>query len=325
MTNQSPKISVIVPVYNVEKYLTRCIDSILSQTFTDFELLLIDDGSTDNSGKICDDYSKNDVRIRVFHKENGGVSSARNLGLDNAKGEWITFCDSDDWIKIDFLAEFAKLASKGGDLLSQGFHSFMWKNIKDEDIFEDDNVYQNDSILPFLLKLYESTQLGYIWCKAFKKQIIDKHKIRFNTKYNWMEDLVFIMQYCRFIEIINNSSKCYYQYYFTAPGKNFGEQVLFDVNYDIYTSLLYLDKKNKFFPIIKDLFLEPFFLSIIFDNINNQKLRGNIDFFLNEFLNVFLSYKGVNKKMRLMKYFLISKNEKYIYWLFKLFRFVFKK
>ena len=94
--NTMPKISVIVPVYNAEKYLHRCIDSILAQTFTDFELLLINDGSKDDSGKICDEYAAKDVRVRVFHKENGGASSARNMGLENAKGEWITFVDSDD-------------------------------------------------------------------------------------------------------------------------------------------------------------------------------------------------------------------------------------
>ena len=88
-------VSIIVPVYNTEKFLHRCIDSILAQTYTDFELLLIDDGSKDSSGAICDEYAVKDARVRVFHKENGGVSSARNLGLDNAKGEWITFVDSD--------------------------------------------------------------------------------------------------------------------------------------------------------------------------------------------------------------------------------------
>ena len=91
-------ISVIVPIYNAEKHLQSCIDSILAQTFTDFELLLINDGSKDNSGSICDEYVIKDNRVRVFHKENGGVSSARNLGLDNAIGEWVTFVDSDDWI-----------------------------------------------------------------------------------------------------------------------------------------------------------------------------------------------------------------------------------
>ncbi|MDE5714476.1 MAG: glycosyltransferase, partial [Muribaculaceae bacterium] len=94
-----PKISIIVPVYNTEKYLNRCVDSILAQTFTDFELLLIDDGSRDRSGVICDEYVANDPRVRVFHKPNGGVSSARNVGLDNARGEWVMFVDADDEIR----------------------------------------------------------------------------------------------------------------------------------------------------------------------------------------------------------------------------------
>ena len=91
-----PKISVIVPVYNAEKYLYNCINSILTQTFTDFELLLINDGSKDKSGEICEEYVAKDSRIRVFHKENGGVSSARNLGLREALGEYVVFIDADD-------------------------------------------------------------------------------------------------------------------------------------------------------------------------------------------------------------------------------------
>ncbi len=102
----SPLISIIVPVYNAEKTLNRCVDSILQQTFTDWELLLINDGSKDLSGEICDQYGAKDKRIRVFHKENGGVSSARNVGLDNAKGEWITFVDSDDLFMIIYLMQF---------------------------------------------------------------------------------------------------------------------------------------------------------------------------------------------------------------------------
>ena len=99
----TPKISVIVPVYNVEQYLPRCIESILAQTYNDFELLLINDGSSDNSGNICDEYAKNNSRVRVFHKENGGVSSARNMGLDNAQGEYVVFVDSDDFIRNKYL------------------------------------------------------------------------------------------------------------------------------------------------------------------------------------------------------------------------------
>ena len=93
-----PKISVIVPVYKAEKYVGECIESILSQTYTDFELLLVDDGSPDKSGEICDYYAGKDPRIIVYHKENGGVSSARNYGIEHAVGEWICFVDSDDTI-----------------------------------------------------------------------------------------------------------------------------------------------------------------------------------------------------------------------------------
>ena len=99
-----PHISIIVPIYKVEAYLRRCVDSLLAQTFTDFEILLIDDGSPDRSGEICDEYAAKDPRIRVFHKENGGVSSARNLGLDHARGEWVTFVDADDMIQPGFLS-----------------------------------------------------------------------------------------------------------------------------------------------------------------------------------------------------------------------------
>ena len=100
---ETPQISIVVPVYNVEKYLERCIDSILAQTFTDFELLLINDGSKDSSGLICDKYTEKDSRIRVFHKENEGVSRARNLGISNARGRWLCFIDSDDWVDKEYL------------------------------------------------------------------------------------------------------------------------------------------------------------------------------------------------------------------------------
>lgn len=102
-----PLISVIVPVYKVEPYLARCIDSILAQTFTDFELILVDDGSPDNCGRICDEYAKKDNRIHIIHKENGGLSSARNAGIDwafaNSDSQWLTFIDSDDWIHPQYL------------------------------------------------------------------------------------------------------------------------------------------------------------------------------------------------------------------------------
>lgn len=97
------EISIIVPIYKVERYLKRCVDSILNQTFTDFELILVDDGSPDNCGRICDEYAEKDNRIYVIHKENGGLSDARNAGLDYATGQYIIFVDSDDFVEPDLL------------------------------------------------------------------------------------------------------------------------------------------------------------------------------------------------------------------------------
>lgn len=105
-------ISIIVPVYNVEKYLKECIDSVISQTYKNLEIILVDDGSTDKSGEICDEYSKKDSRIKVIHKENGGLSDARNVALDIAKGEYIGFVDSDDYVEKDMFETLYKLAEE---------------------------------------------------------------------------------------------------------------------------------------------------------------------------------------------------------------------
>lgn len=118
------KISIIVPVYNVERYLSKCVDSILNQTFTDFELILIDDGSTDNSGKICDEYSEKDERIKVIHKENEGLSSARNAGIDIAVGKCLGFVDSDDYIEKDmYEILYRDICQDGVDIAICGFYN----------------------------------------------------------------------------------------------------------------------------------------------------------------------------------------------------------
>lgn len=121
MVDKNKKVSIIVPVYNVEKYLQRCIESILTQTETDFELLLIDDGSKDKSGLMCDDYAQKDKRVNVIHKENGGVSSARNLGIEKANGEWMCFIDADDYVRQDFLSNIQQYLFGDVDIVHWGF------------------------------------------------------------------------------------------------------------------------------------------------------------------------------------------------------------
>jgi len=123
-------ISVVVPVYNVEKYLRRCVDSILCQTYSNLEIILVDDGSPDNSGKICDDYKKKDKRIKVIHKENGGLSDARNVGIDACHGKYITFVDSDDWIERDYVEVLYDALKRNKVRISVGDVAIFYNDVK---------------------------------------------------------------------------------------------------------------------------------------------------------------------------------------------------
>lgn len=125
-----PEISIIVPVYQVEKYLNECIDSILAQTFTDFELILVDDGSPDNCPALCDAAAKRDSRVRVIHKQNGGVSTARNAGLDAAQGNWIAFVDSDDTVEPEYLEKCIRQCWKRVQILQSAAVSVLMKRAK---------------------------------------------------------------------------------------------------------------------------------------------------------------------------------------------------
>lgn len=182
-----PKISVIVPVYNVENYLRRCVDSILVQSFADFELLLIDDGSPDNCGRICDEYAVRDSRVRVFHKPNGGVSSARNLGLDNARGEWIAFVDSDDYLDIDYLSELAAYTKQDNVDFVVTLNTIS-NYSKDSHV-----VLQHDDLE--LFSKYKFQDYGQPWGKLYRSEIIKRSALKFNPKVHLIEDLMFALLY----------------------------------------------------------------------------------------------------------------------------------
>lgn len=201
------KLSVIVPVYNTEQYLPRCIDSILSQSFTDYELLLIDDGSKDGSGAICDTYSKKDGRVCVFHKENGGVSSARNLGLQEAKGEWVTFVDSDDWIEEDY---FQIPFEDGSDLYIQ---NMKYANGNFEEFFECSTITQEES-RDFFENNLHSHMFRTVWCFFFRRKTLVDNGIEFDESIKLGEDTLFAMDYYRYtgtIHIIGSSKYVYNQ------------------------------------------------------------------------------------------------------------------
>lgn len=205
----NPKISVIVPVYNAEKYLRRCIDSILAQTFTDFELLLVDDGSNDTSGVICDEYRQKDFRVKVFHKKNGGVSSARNKGLDESRGTLIVFVDSDDWIAGTHLSDLIKFSRNdiviGGKTLSGSAVGV--------DSFNENTLVSKGNMGKVLSNVLSDNKLRVPWGKLYKRNIIETYKLRFNQKMRIAEDTIFVQQYlshCESACFIKSASYFYY-------------------------------------------------------------------------------------------------------------------
>ena len=189
-------LSIIVPVYNAERYLCQCLDSILNQSFKDFELLLIDDGSTDKSGAICDEYARKEERVRVFHQQNQGVSVARNVGLKNAQGEWIYFPDSDDIIVENAFEIMIKKIAEDIDYVICGYEVYDEDGSCTYSIPErKESVITKDEAL---MEMFDSTDYrynGYLWNKLFKASIIKENNLSFVRGIKFNEDRLFNVSY----------------------------------------------------------------------------------------------------------------------------------
>lgn len=208
-----PKVSIIVPIYNTAKFLPRCIDSILAQTFIDFELILVNDGSKDNSGNICDEYAKKDSRIVVIHQENGGVSSARDKGLDVAQGEWISFVDSDDFVSHNYIST---LFNETSDLTICGV-SIINENTLIENRIKPKNELINSNYIAYKLKkLYSKDYFISPCAKLFRAAIIYKHNLRFREKIIFAEDALFVYEYIKYARCILLKSNMIYNYYISG-------------------------------------------------------------------------------------------------------------
>ena len=198
--------SVIVPIYNADKYLCRCIDSILAQTYTHFELLLINDGSFDKSRSICEDYSQKDARVRVFHKENGGVSSARNLGLKEAKEKFVIFCDADDFVERNWLDSFRNTQFYGNDFLVVSYANQIKNGVIEKVIhYGKSGCITKDEY--FNLREY-----GYLWNKCFRLEIIRANNIYFDTNMDCFEDEIFVLKYAKSVKGIYFCTNITYNY-----------------------------------------------------------------------------------------------------------------
>lgn len=239
-------ISIIVPVYNSENYLIKCLDSIIKQSYTHLEIIIIDDGSVDNSGKISDDYAQLDSRIKVTHTENSGVSSARNLALDFATGTYIAFIDSDDSVHPDYIRELYKVAEKNqADIVCCGYE------YRDKNTSYSHNDFQNlENSRESFIKHVLSYTGGTICSKLFRFSVIKEHHLRFDTTLKMREDLIFALEFAflshNFFSIDN-----YHYFYNGMNDLSLSKVDHTETRIHIHKLILIILEHNNFSPILQ--------------------------------------------------------------------------
>lgn len=222
-----PELSIIIPVYNVEKYLRQCLDSILTQTSQNYEVILVDDGSTDESPAICDQYAKKDKRFKVIHKKNEGVSVARNAGIDICTGEFISFVDSDDWLEPTYVSTLI-CQMRNADLIffSHIVHSEdgLKSSYQLKEKFIDNENAKEDFILHLFNNMLYVDFYGYTWNKAFRRDIIMKNNIRFVSGLTFYEDEIFTNDYIMHVKKVRSISTPLYNYNWKVGGLSFSKK-----------------------------------------------------------------------------------------------------
>ena len=296
-----PLVSIIVPVYNVEKYICKCLDSLLNQNYSNFEVILIDDGSTDNSGKICDYYSKKHNNIRVFHLDNKGVSNARNYGIEKAKGDFIQFVDSDDFVNKNYINDMIKLIdSEEIDMIICGINQVNYNQGESVSsniiVSKNEGLYRKNNLKYVIEDLIESSYINYCYSKLIRRNLLKENKIEFKKNISLGEDTLFIL------DVLKNSRSI--RVVSEAP-----------YNYVIHSnqSLTYKYRKDKF-DILNNLSNEIYkfcdeeqILNEKLTYILDKRYLGIIRFCLDE---NFKRYKGIriNHKLKNMKKILTNKD-----------------
>lgn len=272
-----PQISIIVPIYKAEAYIHNCIDSILTQTFTDFELILVNDGSPDNSGEICDEYAKKDARVRVYHKKNGGVAAARQTGLDAATGDYIIQFDSDDYVESNIIELLVKKAmEEEADIVICDF----------------DNVYENHSLpmhvnppltnIELICKLFTGEVHSSLCNKLIKKELYKLHDINFTLGLNMCEDLSVMYRLVYYSNRISYVPQVLYHYRQNVSN-SFSSQKM-PLKYQ-QNRIQLLEQVNDFLNVNNEQdgsILRHFFRYLVLSNKGEMLLYGdinNLDFF----------------------------------------------
>ena len=193
-----PAVSIIVPVYNGEKTLERCVDSVLTQEYEDFELFLVNDGSTDKTREICDRYAASDERVLVIHKENSGVSESRNMAIAQAHGEYLQFLDCDDWITPDATKLLVRAArEEQADLVIADFYRVIGERLSHKGDIGIDGVMDQEAFVGCMMEKPADFYYGVLWNKLYRRDIIQEHQLQMNPEINWCEDFMFNLEYIR--------------------------------------------------------------------------------------------------------------------------------
>jgi len=214
-----PAVSIIIPVYNAEKSIGRCIDSILTQEFEDFELILINDGSKDSSGEILDEYAAKDARVRVIHKPNSGVSATRNLGLKEAKGKYIQFLDADDWMTTDSTKILYRAMEEDAcDMVVAGFYRVVGELVARKSSIETDRILTLQEYSELMMDNPADYYYGVLWNKLYRADLIRQYNIHMDESLSFCEDFVFNLDYLVHTEKIRALNVPVYYYVKTEGG-----------------------------------------------------------------------------------------------------------
>lgn len=294
MIEQQPFFSIIVPVYNIEQYIKECIESIINQDLNNIEIILVDDGSTDNSGKICDKYSQNDKRIKVIHKQNAGVSEARNSGIKKSKGKYIIFVDGDDFLIANILLELKEILLKNTDidvLLSKRLYFYeknnrIIDNNKSFDL-EKFNSTEKKDILIYLLKF--NLLEGHVGLKVVRRNLIFNNTLLFDRELSNNEDVDWTLSLFLNIENINIKATDIKFYVYRKNREGSASNCI---------------KQKSIISIIK--VLNKWYCFLEKENIDKELRKGLFNYLAFIYSNLFLGYSlleecSKNKKLEIKK------------------------
>lgn len=245
-----PCVTIIVPIYNAQPTLRRCVDSVLSQEFADFELILADDGSKDGSGAVCDEFARRDSRVRVVHKANSGVSDTRNQAMALARGEYLQFLDADDWITPNATKLLVRAAREHGcDLVISDFYRVVGERVAPKGDIDEDGPLTREEFAAYMMENPADFYYGVLWNKLYRRDIITEHRLQMDPEISWCEDFLFNLEYIRHARRFFALQVPIY-YYVKTKGSLASQGM--SISKTVRTKLMLFEYYNEFYKTVLD-------------------------------------------------------------------------